>query len=34
MALVDRAAYDATTLSIAKRAKDGGVEYRWLPLIV
>ena len=34
VALVDRAAYDATTLSIAKRAKDGGVEYRWLPLIV
>ena len=34
VALVDRAAYDATTLSIAKRARDGGVEVRWWPIVV
>ena len=32
VALVDRAAYGATTLSLAKRARDGGLEVRWWPL--
>ena len=34
IALVDRAAYDSTTLSIAKRARDGGMEVRWWPVVV
>lgn len=34
VALVDRAAYGDTTLSLAKRARDGGVEVRWWPLVV
>ena len=32
VALVDRAAYGDTTLQIAKRARDGGTEFRWWPL--
>ena len=34
VALVDRAAYSDTTLSLAKRARDGGVEVRWWPIVV
>ena len=34
VAVVDRAAYGDTTLSLAKRAKDGGVEVRWWPIVV
>ena len=34
LALVDRAAYGDTTLALAKRARDGGVEVRWWPVVV
>ena len=34
VALVDRAAYGDTTLSLAKRARDGGIEVRWWPVVV
>ena len=34
VALVDRAAYGDTTLALAKRAKNGGVEVRWWPVVV
>ena len=34
IALVDRAAYGDTTLQLAKRARDGGVEVRWWPVVV
>ena len=34
IALVDRAAYGDTTLQIAKRARDGGMEVRWWPVVV
>lgn len=34
IALVDRAAYGDTTLALAKRARDGGVEVRWWPVVV
>ena len=32
IALVHRAAYSDTTLNLAKRARDGGSEFRWWPL--
>ena len=34
IALVDRAAYGDTTIALAKRAQDGGVEVRWWPIVV
>ena len=34
VALVDRAAYGDTTLQLAKRARDGGLEVRWWPVVV
>ena len=34
IALVDRAAYADTTLAIARRARDGGTEVRWWPVVV
>ena len=34
IALVDRAAYGDATLQLAKRARDGGVEVRWWPVVV